>query len=302
MKKQILTTIGATLLLLGAALSAARGSESNPAIAAAQADIQKTLGFVPHFFLEFPEQMLPGTWDEMKSLQLNPNTTLSGKEKELIGLGVASQIPCKYCIEAHTEFAKLNGASTAELGDAVGMASITRHWSTYLNGIQTDEAKFRAEIAKIVGNVKQAMASKTPAPAPIAVVDGASALKDIAQTLGFVPEFLRRFPDGARAAAWRTMKEVQLNPNTATSGKEKELIGLAVSSQVPCKFCIIAHTEFAKLNGATDAEINEAIAMAAFTRQMSTLLNGVQADDVRFHSDISRLVKATQTAAANKQK
>ena len=40
------------------------------------------------------------------------------------------------------------------------MAAITRHWSTFLNGIQTDEAKFRAEIAKIVANVKQAAASQ----------------------------------------------------------------------------------------------------------------------------------------------
>ncbi len=300
--KKYIATLSATLLLLGAALTAARGSESNPAAAEARADIQKTLGFVPHFFLEFPEQMLPGTWEEMKTLQMNPNTALPGKVKELIGLGVAAQIPCKYCIEAHTEFAKLNGASEAELGDAVGMAAITRHWSTVLNGIQTDEAKFRADAARVVSNIRKAMASKAPAPAPIAVVDGQSALKDIAQSIGFVPEFFKRFPDAARASAWRTMKEVEMNPNTAVSPKDKELIGLAVASQIPCRFCIIHHTELAKLDGATEAEIDEAIAMAAFTRQMSTLLNGMQVDQGQFHNDIARLVKATQTAAANKPK
>ena len=47
----------------------------------------------------------------MKTLQLNPNTALPGRTKELIGLAVAAQIPCHYCIVAHTEFAKLNGAS-----------------------------------------------------------------------------------------------------------------------------------------------------------------------------------------------
>jgi alkylhydroperoxidase/carboxymuconolactone decarboxylase family protein YurZ len=56
--------------------------------------IGATLGFVPQFFLEFPESSLPGTWDEMKGLQLNPNTALPPKVKELIGLAVASQIPC----------------------------------------------------------------------------------------------------------------------------------------------------------------------------------------------------------------
>ena len=55
------------------------------------------------------------------------------------------------------------------------MAAITRHWSTFLNGIQTDETKFRGEIAKIVAHVK-ASAGKAPAGKPIAVVDGDSAL------------------------------------------------------------------------------------------------------------------------------
>jgi AhpD family alkylhydroperoxidase len=87
------------------------------------------------------------------------------------------------------------------------------------------------------------------------------------------------------------MRDVQLNPATAISGKNKELMGLAVASQVPCRFCIIAHTEFAKLNGATDAEITEAIAMAAFTRDMSTMLNGMQVDEAQFRKDIDRLVK-----------
>ena len=58
-----------------------------------------------------PHLALPGVWDEMKNLQLNKNTALPPKIKELIGLGVAAQIPCQYCITAHTEFARMNGAS-----------------------------------------------------------------------------------------------------------------------------------------------------------------------------------------------
>jgi AhpD family alkylhydroperoxidase len=293
------TALTAFLLLGSAAASAAPESgrpAASPATAEARADIGRTLGFVPRFFLEFPPQVLPGTWDEMKTLQLNPKTALPGKVKELIGLGVAAQVPCKYCIIAHTELGRLNGASEAEIGEAVAMAAITRHWSTYLNGTLTDETKFRSDITQILANVKAA--SGKPAPAPVAVVDGTSALKDIGNTLGFVPDFLKRFPDSARAGAWRTMKEVQLNPGTALSGKNKELVGLAVASQVPCKFCVIAHTEFARLNGATDAEINEAIAMAAFTRHMSTLLNGAQVDEPQFRKDLDRLLRGARAAAA----
>ncbi|HEY0715154.1 MAG TPA: carboxymuconolactone decarboxylase family protein [Polyangia bacterium] len=296
------TTLVTTLALVGGAAAsavAAPGSSAMaPAAQAARADIQKTLGFVPQFLTKFPDAALPGAWEELKTLQLNPNTVLSGKNKELIGLAVSAQVPCRYCISAHTEFAKLNGATDAEIGEAVAMAGITRHWSTFLNGIQTDEAKFRAEVQTIIDGAKKAAAGgNAAAPRPVTVVDGASALRDIAQTIGSTPEFLKRFPDVARAGAWREMKELQLNPNTAISGKNKELIGLAVSAQVPCKFCVVAHTEFAKLNGATDAEINEALAMAAVTRNMSTMLNGLQVDEAQFNRDVARLVKGAKAAA-----
>src|SRR5579863_1489896 len=207
-KNNRLLNASVALLLLGVSASAraegAKAGAGGAAAAAARADIAKTIGFVPQFFLKFPEEALPGAWEEMKTLQLNPKTALPGREKELVGLAVASQVPCKYCIYAHTEFAKLNGASEAEIGEAVAMAGLTRHWSTFLNGIQTDEAKFRAEIAKVVENVKKAIAAKAPPPPPVNVVDGQSALKEAAQMLGgYVPEFIRAFPDEARAGAWR---------------------------------------------------------------------------------------------------
>jgi len=290
--KNKLATTALALLVLGAAARARAGQPApqNAAAAAARADIAKTLGFVPQLFVKFPEEMLPGVWEEMKTLQMNPKTALPGRTKELIGLAVAAQVPCHYCIVGHTEFAKLNGASDAEIGEAVGMAAITRHWSTFLNGIQTDDAKFRGEIAKIIAHVK-ASAGQAPAGKPITVVDGDTALAQVTQLLGSAPEFLQRFPGVARAGAWRQMRDVQMNPATALSGKNKELIGLAVASQVPCRFCIVAHTEFAKLNGATEAEINEAIAMAAFTRDMSTLLNGMQVDEAQFRKDVDHLVR-----------
>jgi AhpD family alkylhydroperoxidase len=294
-----------TMLLLLAAVFApataiaAPGRSAQAGAAAAQGDIKKTLGFVPQFFLKFPQLALPGFWDEMKGLQLNPSTALPGKVKELIGLAVAAQIPCRYCVYAHTEFAKLNGATAPELGEAVAMAGLTRHWSAFLNGLQTDPIKWRGEVARIVENARAA--AKTPpgasAPAPAAVVDGQTALADIAYSLGFAPEFLKRFPEPARAGAWRELKEVQLNSQSVLTGKVKELIGLAVAAQMPCTFCIVAHTEFAKLNGASDAEITEAIAMGAYTRNVSTLLNGLEIDEPQFRRDIDRLVKGARAAA-----
>jgi AhpD family alkylhydroperoxidase len=292
---KLFTTLFTLLLAL---VGFVRTAAADPAATfATRSDIQKTLGFVPQFLQKLPEGMLPGAWEELKGLQLNPSTALDGRTKELIGLGVSAQIPCRYCIVAHTEFAKLNGAGEAELGEAVAIAAITRHWSTYLNGTQTDETRFRAEIAKLVANAKQAAASKKQPTVAVTVVDGASAVREMSLLLGFAPEFLSKFPEAGRAGAWKQMRDVQLNPKTALTGKAKELIGLAVSAQIPCRYCVVAHTEFARLNGASEAEINEAIALASFTRNMSTLLNGLQVDEAQFRRDIDRLVRNAKAAA-----
>ena len=297
-RNRFITKLFLTLLtLLGLTTSA---FAETPAAARARADIQSTLGFVPDFLQKTPEPLLPGMWEELKTFQLNPRTVLDGRTKELIGLGVSAQIPCRYCIVAHTEFAKLNGASEAEIGEAVGMAAITRHWSTFLNGAQIDEARFRADIAKLIENAKRAATSKAPAPASVDVVDGASAVREMNALLGFAPEFLQKFPAVARSGAWKQMRDLELNPKTALSGKQKELIGLAVSAQIPCRYCVVAHTEFAKLNGATEAEIGEALAMAAVTRSVSTVLNGLQIDEARFRRDTDRLVRGAKAAKAAK--
>ena len=74
--------------------------------AAAYKDIEQTLGFVPGFFKAFPKSGIAGAWAEFKIVQLNPKTALDVKTKELIGLAVAAQVPCAYCVYFHTAVAK----------------------------------------------------------------------------------------------------------------------------------------------------------------------------------------------------
>ncbi len=100
---------------------------------------------VPGFFKMFPEEGIAGAWEEMKAIQMNPQSAIPGKYKDLIGLAVAAQIPCKYCVYFHTKVAKVEGASDREIKEAVAMAAIVRHWSTYLNGIQLDDAAFKKD-------------------------------------------------------------------------------------------------------------------------------------------------------------
>jgi len=302
MTRLLKTLLFGLIALLGLAPSA----YADPAEAArTRADVEKTLGFLPEYVRKLPDSVVTGAWEEIKTLELGTNTALDGRTKELIGLAVSAQVPCRYCIIAHTEFAKLNGASEAELGDAVAMAAQTRKWSTVLNGFQTNEAAFRAEIAKLVQGIRQQRSAaragaRAPQRATVKLAnasDGDAALRDIAATLGFVPDFLQKFPAVARGGAWKQLKDVEVLP-TSISAKNKELIGLAVAAQIPCRYCVIAHTEYARAYGASETEIGEALAMASLTRGMSTLLNGLLIDEANFRRDIERIV---QNARAAKQ-
>lgn len=272
---------------------------ASPAIAAppppdqVRAEMAKMFGFVPGAFAGMPAY----AWEQMKSLQLNPGTALSGKVKELVGLAVSSQIPCTYCIYAHTKFAALNGATQSEIDEAVATGAATRFWSTWLNGSPPDEAKFRAEVARLVDVAKKGPPA-TP-PRDIALTDARAAREDITQHVGFVPSFLEALPDSQLPAMWGAMRATDFTPG-ALDMKVKSLISLAVASQIPCRYCVIADGEFARLSGASELELKEAVLMSALTRELSTMLNGTQVDLAQFKRDVDKLlVSVKKMARAN---
>jgi AhpD family alkylhydroperoxidase len=131
-------------------------------------------------------------------------------------------------------------------------------------------------------------------PARFATAQDASAeatYQDIERTLGSVPSFFKAFPQSGIAGAWAEFKSIQLNAKTKLDGKTKELIGLAVSAQIPCQYCVYFHTAAARANGATDEEVREAVAMAAIVRHWSTVLNGMQIDLAAFRRETDTVLK-----------
>jgi len=268
-----------------------------PAVAATYSDIESTLGVVPQFFEVFPESALPGAWEEMKSLMANPSTGLSPKEKELVGLAVAAQVPCRYCTYYHTQMARLDGATDAEIEGAVAEAALVRHWSTYLNGTNLDEYRFRSDVDRMIAKVASApegQAAMAPPARPILTAQDARA--DAEATFGFVPTFLATFPPAATAGAWKEMKALEMSPDAPLPGRTRDLIGVAVAAQIPCRYCVYFHGEAGRqLDGLSDAEIDEAVAVAAIVRHWSTVLNGMQVDEARFRSDVDKAVKTIRT-------
>lgn len=108
-------------------------------------EIEGAFGKVPEFVKKFPKAGIVGAWEEVKSLEMSDKTALSRKVKSLISLAVAAQIPCEYCIYADTMSAKQAGATEEEIAEAVGMAALSRHWSTIFYGLQIDLPQFKKD-------------------------------------------------------------------------------------------------------------------------------------------------------------
>jgi len=268
----------------------------SPELKAVYAEIEQAFGFVPSFVKNVPAEALPGAWEELRDLELNPETAIPGKYKSLIGAAVSAQIPCAYCVYFDTQSAKMDGATDREINEAIAMSALTRHWSTVLNGLSLDMDGFKSDIDGILAFAGEA--AKKPAPQSQPVTDAESAYRDMELSMGRVPGFMRAFPRSSIAGAWKEFKMLQMNPNTAVPNKYKELIGLAVAAQIPCTYCIEAHTAFAKANGASDQEIAEAVGEAALTRHWSTVLNGSQLDFKTFKAEADRMFKYASQAAS----
>jgi len=144
--------------LIGAAfaLMIPFSASADEALDAAKSEMESALGTVPPFIALLPEGAQAGAWSFMKGSSGNPDGEIPAKYRELIALGVAAQVPCAYCAYAHTAFAKANGATDAEVQEAIAYAAEVRLWSTILNGNQFDLDKFKAEIDGILAHVAEA--------------------------------------------------------------------------------------------------------------------------------------------------
>jgi AhpD family alkylhydroperoxidase len=124
--------------------------------------------------------------------------------------------------------------------------------------------------------------------------------RDIQETLGLVPTFMREVPDYLIESEWETFKNLQLSDQTEIPNKYKELIGLGVSGATRCRYCAYFHKEAARLFGATDEEIIEASLVAKNTMGWSTWLNSMEFDFDEFAREFDQIAAhvRSQLAAA----
>jgi AhpD family alkylhydroperoxidase len=124
---------------------------------------------------------------------------------------------------------------------------------------------------------------------------------EMKETLGLVPGFFKSIPDKYLDYEWQMFKTLELG-ETLIPNKYKELMGLAIHAETKCVYCTLFHTEAAKLFGATDEEIQEAVHFAKMSIGWSVYLNGMRTDYKEFADEFTRIgdfLKNKQLADAN---
>jgi AhpD family alkylhydroperoxidase len=114
--------------------------------------------------------------------------------------------------------------------------------------------------------------------------------REIEGTLGLVPSMFKAIPDSSLEMEWELFKRVQLEEGPIP-GKYGQLIGLGIAAATKCHYCVLFHTEVAKLHGATDAEIEDALHFAKSSAGWSTYINGLQIDFGEFKAEVRRIVE-----------
>lgn len=109
--------------------------------------------------------------------------------------------------------------------------------------------------------------------------------REIEDTFGLVPMMFKQMPANILEIEWNLFKKTQLEDGNIPN-KYRELIGIGIASATKCQYCIYFHTAIARLYGATDAEIEEAVHFAKQTMGWSTYVNGLQLDLNQFKKEI----------------
>jgi AhpD family alkylhydroperoxidase len=120
---------------------------------------------------------------------------------------------------------------------------------------------------------------------------------EIKDTLGLVPHFFTAIPTELLGPEWEIFKRLELG-ETLIPNKYKELIGIGIHSETKCRYCTLFHTEAAKLFGATDEEIQEAVEYAKTTLGWSAYINGMQEDYDEFAAELKQITDYVRSKAA----
>ena len=112
-------------------------------------------------------------------------------------------------------------------------------------------------------------------------------LDEIRGMFGEVPRFLELLPDDMLALEWPLLKRAEIEGGVIPP-KYRQLIGLGMAAAKGCPYCVFWHTEMAKLHGATDQELENAVHYAKTSAGWSTYIHGMEISLEQFKEEVLR--------------
>ena len=97
-------------------------------------------------------------------------------------------------------------------------------------------------------------------------------VKDIENTFGVVPDFVRNIPQDVMVQMWPLLKKYGLGQSVIPQ-KYREMMALAAAAAMKCPYCQTFHKEAAKMYGASEEELSELSAIVAQTSFWSAILH-----------------------------
>ncbi len=112
--------------------------------------------------------------------------------------------------------------------------------------------------------------------------------RKIESRLGFVPEWVRSMPDQS-ISELSGLLELRFR-ETSIPPKYRDLIALAAATSMRSRTGIPLNREVAKMHGATDEEVHDAVLLASMVTLLGTYLDGIQYATEPFKKEVDKMV------------
>jgi len=100
---------------------------------------------------------------------------------------------------------------------------------------------------------------------------------------------LDRVPDELVDAEWQRLRH-WLFDETLIPSRYKALLGVAVAASLRCPYAARLQTELARVHGASEAELVEAVEHAALIAGWGTRLSGLEASLTDFAAEVEKVI------------
>ncbi len=112
-------------------------------------------------------------------------------------------------------------------------------------------------------------------------------VSEIEKYFGFVPGFFKDLPKESLTQMWPVFKKYNLGESSIPP-KYRELVMLAVSAAIKCKYSILYHREASRMTGATENELAEVSMLVSSTEFWSGVLHSMNYSIDQFAEELAK--------------